>query len=495
MASTYSSNLRLEKMATGEKSGTWGDIANTQFELIEDAISGYVSVAMGDANTTLTASNGIADESRNFVVEATGAHTAVRDMIIPAAEKVYLVKNSTTGGYAITVKVSGQTGADVPNGQSRLLFCNGTTTYSAGSFLSTSTDNAFAAAQSITVTSAGTGLEIIAVEDGAAVGPILSLYRNSASPAGSDTIGGLYFYGKDSVATKTLYNGILSLINTATDGAEASSLYFSALSAGTYANRMVMSGASLTPVTSDGMSLGSATLMWSDLFLASGGVVNFNNGDVTITHSANSLAFAGASSGYTFDASGTFTGALLPTVSDTPALGSATAMWADLFLGSGAVINFNNGDVTLTHAANALTFAGATTYTFDGTLAGAVGTFSSTLGVTGAFSGSTGTFSSTLGVTGVLTTTAAVALNGGGVLGNATGDAVTIKGVVVTAAIANTWDAATLAVHTDELLDSLGTETEGALLYHNGTSWVVLAPPVVTSFLKWTGGQVLWSTS
>jgi hypothetical protein len=42
--------------------------------------------------------------------------------------------------------------------------------------------------------------------------------------------------------------------------------------------------------------------MWSDLFLASGGVINWNNGDVTATHSANTLAFAGASSGYTFDA-------------------------------------------------------------------------------------------------------------------------------------------------------------------------------------------------
>ena len=42
--------------------------------------------------------------------------------------------------------------------------------------------------------------------------------------------------------------------------------------------------------------------MWSDLFLASGAVINFNNGDVTATHAANALAFAGASSGYTFDA-------------------------------------------------------------------------------------------------------------------------------------------------------------------------------------------------
>lgn len=59
---------------------------------------------------------------------------------------------------------------------------------------------------------------------------------------------------------------------------------------------------SLYPTTSDSGALGKTTNMWGDLFLASGGVVNWNNGDVTITHSANALAFAGASSGYTFDA-------------------------------------------------------------------------------------------------------------------------------------------------------------------------------------------------
>ena len=49
----------------------------------------------------------------------------------------------------------------------------------------------------------------------------------------------------------------------------------------------------LSPVTSDGVALGTGSLMWSDLFLASGAVVNFNNGDVTLTHSSNTLTVAG----------------------------------------------------------------------------------------------------------------------------------------------------------------------------------------------------------
>lgn len=54
------------------------------------------------------------------------------------------------------------------------------------------------------------------------------------------------------------------------------------------------------PPTNDGAALGTTLLNWSDLFLASGAVINFNAGDVTITHSTNTLAFAGASSGYSF---------------------------------------------------------------------------------------------------------------------------------------------------------------------------------------------------
>ena len=48
-------------------------------------------------------------------------------------------------------------------------------------------------------------------------------------------------------------------------------------------------GGTLSPVSSDGSALGSASLMWSDLFLANGAVINFNNGNVTMTHSAGAL--------------------------------------------------------------------------------------------------------------------------------------------------------------------------------------------------------------
>ena len=128
MASTYSPNLRLELIGTGEQQGTWGSTTNTNLgTLLEEAIGGYVSVTVTDgADTTLTAIDGSADQSRNMVINLAGALTAARNVICPAIEKLYVVKNATTGGFAVTFKVSGQTGVSVPNGSTYFLYVDGT---------------------------------------------------------------------------------------------------------------------------------------------------------------------------------------------------------------------------------------------------------------------------------------------------------------------------------------------------------------------------------
>lgn len=128
MASTYSPNLRLELIGTGDQQGTWGATTNTNLgTLLEEAIGGYVSVTVTDgADTTLTTNNGTADQSRNMIINLAGALTAARNVICPAIEKLYVVKNATTGGYAVTFKVSGQTGVSIPNGATYVLYVNGT---------------------------------------------------------------------------------------------------------------------------------------------------------------------------------------------------------------------------------------------------------------------------------------------------------------------------------------------------------------------------------
>ena len=114
---------------------------------------------------------------------------------------------------------------------------------------------------------------------------------------------------------------------------------------------LVLTASALQPGATDGLTLGNSSIMWSDLFLASGAVINFDSSDVTISHGANSLTFAG---GNNF-----FGNAVGSTTNNGAPLGIAGANeWSDLFLGSGAVIGFNNNDVTLTHSTDMLTLGG-----------------------------------------------------------------------------------------------------------------------------------------
>lgn len=131
IASTYSTNLALELIATGEQSGTWGTTTNTNLgTLLEQSISGYVTQAITDgsgANTTITIPNGTTGVARNMFIEMTGALTfSTTNLIVPANKKIYFIYNNTTGGFPVTVKVTGLTGVSVPNGRKVILVSNGT---------------------------------------------------------------------------------------------------------------------------------------------------------------------------------------------------------------------------------------------------------------------------------------------------------------------------------------------------------------------------------
>jgi len=155
----------------------------------------------------------------------------------------------------------------------------------------------------------------------------------------------------------TTYQGIsLNVTNSAS--AAASKLLrlqiggvdqFSVSKAGVVTATGAITGAGMLVASNDGGALGASGTAFSDLFLASGGVINWNAGDVTITHSANALAFGGATGGYSFSH------AVLPTANDGAALGASGTAWSDLFLASGAVINLAAGDWVATHSTGILT--------------------------------------------------------------------------------------------------------------------------------------------
>jgi hypothetical protein len=126
--STYSTNLALELIGNGEQAGNWGQTTNTNLgTLVEQAISGYTTQAITDgADTTLTMTQGASATARNMYIELTGALTGARNLIVPSNKKLYFIYNNTSGGFAVTVKVSGQTGVSVPNATKTILVSNGT---------------------------------------------------------------------------------------------------------------------------------------------------------------------------------------------------------------------------------------------------------------------------------------------------------------------------------------------------------------------------------
>lgn len=125
---TYSTNLAITLPADGEYAGTWGQVTNTNLgTLLEQAISGYVTQPITDgADTVITIPNGATGVARNMYIECTNTLTNNRNLIVPANRKLYFIYNNTSGGYAVTVKVTGLTGVSVPNGRKMLLVCNGT---------------------------------------------------------------------------------------------------------------------------------------------------------------------------------------------------------------------------------------------------------------------------------------------------------------------------------------------------------------------------------
>jgi hypothetical protein len=132
MPSTYSPDLRIELIATGEQSGTWGTTTNANLgTIIEDAISGLASVSVTSANQALTALNGAADQSRCAAISLTTTTGAPFNVYVPPVTKLYVVNNAS--GQTATVFCStvlgnttaAGTGVAIPTGKSVLLRSTG----------------------------------------------------------------------------------------------------------------------------------------------------------------------------------------------------------------------------------------------------------------------------------------------------------------------------------------------------------------------------------
>lgn len=131
MASSYSTDLKLELMVTGENAGTWGDITNTNLNLLQQAIGGYqsVSIAGGAQTTALAMSNAALSNARNAVIELTGTITGNQVVTVPdGIEKTWIIYNNTTGAFTVQFKTVSGTGYTfaTTDKTTRVFYSNGT---------------------------------------------------------------------------------------------------------------------------------------------------------------------------------------------------------------------------------------------------------------------------------------------------------------------------------------------------------------------------------
>ena len=140
MASSYSTDLSLELVATGEKAGLWGTITNTNLQLLQQAVSGYVEVTLSTGTTTLLLSDGSATANgKNLYIKVVGTLSGNASLAMPAsttggnANRVFFVEDGTTRGLAsdsftVTLLTTGQsagTQVPLPEGATALVYSRG----------------------------------------------------------------------------------------------------------------------------------------------------------------------------------------------------------------------------------------------------------------------------------------------------------------------------------------------------------------------------------
>ena len=128
MANTTSASLKLTVQQTGENSGTWGQITNTNLLILEQAIGGYDTVNSA-SGATLTFSNGALSNGKNQVLKLTGTISGNVSVTIPdSIEKTYNVENSTSGAHTVTFKTTSGTGVtwSATDKGKKILYSDGT---------------------------------------------------------------------------------------------------------------------------------------------------------------------------------------------------------------------------------------------------------------------------------------------------------------------------------------------------------------------------------
>ena len=243
MASTYVNDLRLNEMATGDQSGSWGTVTNTNLELIAEAFSYGTEAITTNADThTTTIADGGTDPGRSMFLKYTGTLDSACTITIGpnTVSKLWFIENATSGSQNIIIKQGSGATVTIASGKTKVIYSDGVGSgakmvdaFAALDVGSMSVDNITidgttiaTGAATITTADNNAQLTLISTDADATVGPILKLYRNSASPADNDTVGRLLFTGEDDAGNEATYARIETIATDVSNGSENAKMEF-----------------------------------------------------------------------------------------------------------------------------------------------------------------------------------------------------------------------------------------------------------------------------
>lgn len=393
MASTYTTSLRLDMQGAGDNPTTWGTNLNTNvITLVDTAVAGFLSLAMGDANKTLSTANGSSDQARNLVVRCTGALTANRTITIPAVSKVYVIDNATTGGFSIVVS-NGTNSVTIPALSGVLVWTDGTNVYqtynllAAGNITGVTINNSViggttAAAGTFTTLTATGAVALSPANLNVVMSPtgtgLVTMAPATAGSIDNMSIGGTT-RASGAFTSVNLNNASLSVGgnaniygqfgNSATTGGMSLAMFNA--TAGTQAHfdfyRSKSGTVGTATVVASGDGLGS--INWygaqqTGTFATQNPAAQIRaEVDGTVTSGAGADMPGRLVLGTTADAAGTITdrlildsaGILKPNANDGVALGTLTLGFSDLFGATGFTWNIANSNWVATHSSGIMT--------------------------------------------------------------------------------------------------------------------------------------------
>jgi hypothetical protein len=298
MASSYVNDLRLNEMATGDASGTWGETTNTNLELIAEAFSYGTEAITTNADThTTTIADGASDPGRALYLKYTGTLDSACTITIGpnTVSKVWIIENGTSGSQDIILSQGSGANITIPAGDTKVVYSDGagagaaffdafaslsvvdlkvqddltvtgdidvdgttnldvvdidgavdmaTTALVTGVLTTTAAtvfNGGFASNAASTISTADNldTLSLISTDADASVGPNLRMYRNSGSPADNDLVGAIDFEGRNDNSQDVVYSQIFTQILDASDGTEDGYLSFKVMNAGTSRQRLL----------------------------------------------------------------------------------------------------------------------------------------------------------------------------------------------------------------------------------------------------------------